>query len=282
MNLRFIGVVLLGLIACSGFAPSARADEERTLSIPIRATRNIVFREAEGEKVKADIYRPDNDTLCPSVILIHGGGWSAGDKWNMQDHARQLAQAGFVAVSINYRLAPRHLIHTQIDDCRAALRWWAEEADNHRADPKRLAVWGYSAGAHLSCLIAAKPEPDMPPIAAVIAGGAPCEFSSYPADNQFLSKVMGGTQREVPEVYRNVSPVTHANSQCPPTLFYHGTQDLIVPPKSSRMMFEELKKCGVETVYHEVEGQGHLTTFIDAAARKKAIEFLNQYLQSEN
>lgn len=251
---------------------------EPALSKPIQSTRNLVYREIEGEKVMADVFRPDNETVCPAVLLIHGGGWCSGDKWHMHDHARQLAQAGYVAVSINYRLAPRHLITEQIDDCRAALRWWAETAPKFHADPERIALWGYSAGAHLSCLIAAQPTADAPPIAAVVAGGAPCDFSNIPEDSEILSLVMGGSPRDLPDLYHKVSPIHFASRAHPPALFYHGTQDWIVPPKSSRLMFEKLKKYGVTTEYHRVVGQGHLTAFIDAQARIKAIKFLNQHL----
>ncbi len=252
------------------------------LSKPIQSTRDVVFREIAGEQIKADIFRPDDSSTCPAVLLIHGGGWSSGDKWNMHDHARELAQAGYVAVAINYRLAPRHLITEQIADCQVALRWWADNAKEYKADPQRIAVWGYSAGAHLSCLLAAKPAPDAPTISALVAGGAPCEFSNIPEDSQILALVMGGSRRDLPELYHDISPVNFASRNCPPTLFYHGSQDLIVPPKSSRLMFEQLKHFGVTTEYVPVDGQGHLTTFVDPVARTKAIAFLNQHLRSDH
>ncbi len=276
--LMFAPILLFSLIGQIGTLRAGEPD----LSKPIQSTRDVIFREVAGEKVRADVFRPADDSVYPAVVLIHGGGWSAGDKWNMHDHARELAQAGFVAVTINYRLAPRHLITEQIADCHAALRWWANSAGEYRADPKRIALWGYSAGAHLSCLIAAKPEPGAPPIAAVVAGGAPCEFSNVPEESQILALVMGGSRRDIPKLYHDISPVNFVTSQCPPMLFYHGTQDLIVPPKSSRLMFEQLKQCGVQTEYLQVPGQGHLTTFIDAPARVKAIEFLNQHLQADH
>jgi acetyl esterase/lipase len=241
-----------------------------------------VYRRIEGEKVTADIFRPANDEVCPAVLMIHGGAWSSGDKWHLHDHARELAQEGYVAISINYRLAPLHKITEQIEDCRAALDWVGKSAEKYNIDPKRIAIWGYSAGAHLACMLATQPNPDSPPVMAVVAGGAPCDFQNIPEDSSVLSLVMGGSRKQLPQLYHDVSPLNFANPKCPPTLFFHGSKDLIVPTATSRRMHDALKSCGVETEYVTIEDKGHLTTFIDGTARRKAIEFLNKHLSSDH
>jgi triacylglycerol lipase len=235
------------------------------------------MREIAGETLKADIYRPDDAAVHPLVVTIHGGAWSAGDKWHHQDHAREMAQAGFVTVSINYRLAPRYKIEDQIDDCRFALRWSVEQAPQWQADASRVCLWGYSAGAHLSALIATDPQPGEPPISAVVAGGAPCEFSFIPADSQVIAHVMGGTRAEIPDVYEQVSPLSHASRDDAPFFFFHGTQDLLVPQSSSRALHVRLLELQVESTYCSVEGSGHLMTFIDPHARRQAIAFMRKH-----
>ncbi len=84
--------------------------------LAIEEKKNLIYREVDGEQLAADIYRPKNSRGYPLVLLIHGGAWTAGDKWNLVLHARQIAQAGFVAVAINYRLAPKFKMRVQIDD----------------------------------------------------------------------------------------------------------------------------------------------------------------------
>ena len=84
--------------------------QRAALTRPSRSVRDVVYRQVDGEKVTADIFRPANDEICPAVLMIHGGAWSSGDKWHLHDHARELAQQGYVAISINYRLAPLHKI----------------------------------------------------------------------------------------------------------------------------------------------------------------------------
>jgi acetyl esterase/lipase len=247
---------------------------------PIRSQYDVTYRSIDGVNLQADVFWPKKDEKHPAVLLIHGGAWSSGDKWHMRDHARQLAQAGYVAATINYRLAPRHKIESQIEDCRAALKWLASQYD-YNVDSDRLGIWGYSAGAHLACLISYRKQEDEPTIGATIAGGTPCDFSNLPEDSQVLALVMGGSPREKPQLYHDIAPINFVSATCPPTFFFHGTKDFIVPPKGSRDMEQKLRECGVNTDYHAVEEQGHLVTFIDAAAKLKAIEFLNKHLKPD-
>lgn len=244
---------------------------------PIRAERNLVFRQVGDTAVTADLYRPDDEAIYPLVIVIHGGAWSAGDKWQVSDHARELAQAGFVALAINYRLAPAHLLPDQIDDCRTALQWAAQQASRWRADASRACLWGYSAGGHLSALLATRPQPNDPPICAVVAGGAPCDFEFIPPASAALAHVFGGTRAELPAVYQQASPIAHVSGDTPPIFFFHGEVDALVPAASSRRMHDQLRAVGVQSAHHLVPGRGHLLTFIDSSSRRLAIDFLRSH-----
>lgn len=283
MNVSQFNSKLLILALCAGylaaFQPVAWSDDAGSLRRPIRAATDLVFSEVDGEKVRADVFRPNNDELLPGVLMIHGGAWSAGDKWNMNDHARQLAQAGYVAVSINYRLAPQFKYPAQIDDCRAALRWLHQIAPEYKIDPERVGVYGYSAGGHLAALLATDPIEGLPRVKVAVLGGAPCDFEFLPEDSRVLSHVLGGTRKQNPQVYKNASPLTYCSSDDCPTFFFHGNADLIVPPAASRIMYDKLKELGVETKFHWIEKQGHLVTFMHPEARQAALTFLDQHLK---
>ncbi len=244
------------------------------ISRPIRAERDSIFRRVDGEAIHADMFRPDDEAIYPLVIVIHGGAWSAGDKWNVADHARELAQAGFVAVAINYRLAPAHPLPEQISDCRAALVWAVSQAERWRADPRRVCLWGYSAGGHLASLLATAPLPNDPAVCAVVAGGAPCDFEFLSRDSTALAHVLGGTREQIPDVYLQASPMEHATAEAPPFFFFHGETDALVPPSCSRRMYARLRELQVESEYHLVPARGHFMTFIDPQSRRLAIDFL--------
>ena len=278
------GASLLALVVVSTAIGGGQARAEtrgegrNSREKPIESERNLVYAEVNGVKLKGDVFRPADDQVYPIVLMIHGGAWSSGDKWHVHDHARELAQAGFVAVCINYRLAPLHPFPAQIEDCRTALRWAVEQAPKWKGDPQRVAVWGSSAGAQLAGLLVTRPEPQDPKCWAAVLGGAPCEFSFIPEASPVLAPVMGGSRKECPDVYKNASPLEFANERVCPTFFFHGTSDIIVPARSSQLMHDKLLELGVTTKYHQVDGMGHLLTFIDPESRRLAIEFLQSHL----
>jgi acetyl esterase/lipase len=263
-------------------AQKMKAEDPRSPLRPIRALRGLEFQAADGSTLKADVFRPADDAIYPMVLMIHGGAWSSGDKWNLHNHCHEMAQAGFVAVAINYRLAPLHRYPAQLEDARAALKWASQRASDWQGDSSRMAVWGYSAGAQLAGLLISDPQPEEPKLWAAVLGGAPCEFSFVPETSLVLVPVMGGTRKENPDAYRKASPLEFATEHVCPTFFFHGTTDLIVPQTSSQAMYDRLREMKVACEYCSVEGHGHLATFFDSTARKRAIEFLIKHLPASH
>src|SRR5262249_33053417 len=92
-------------------------------------------------------------TPRPGVLLIHGGGWQDGDKELYSAICQVLAQHGFVAATMNYRLAPAHTWPAQLVDAQLAVRWLRHSARDLMLDPTRLCAFGDSAGAHLSLFL---------------------------------------------------------------------------------------------------------------------------------
>ena len=267
----------LAICDAQSISQSVAQELASEIARPIRTQRDLTFRRVAGEAITADMFRPDDEARYPLVIVIHGGAWSAGNKWQVRDHARELAQAGFVAVAINYRLAPAHRLSEQVDDCRAGLVWAASQADAWKADASRVCLWGYSAGGHLASLLATDPQPGEPTICAVVAGGAPCDFEFLSLDSPGLVHVLGGTRAQIPDVYLQASPIEHVTAETPPFFLFHGESDALVPPSCSQRMYERLREMHVESDYHLVPKRGHLLTFIDPQSRRLAIEFLRAH-----
>src|SRR6185312_16329435 len=71
----------------------------------------------------------------------------------MQGTIEVLARRGYVAVSPDYRLAPRDHFPAQIEDCKAVVRWLRANAEKYHINPQRIGAFGFSAGAHLACLL---------------------------------------------------------------------------------------------------------------------------------
>ncbi len=274
---------LFGFLQSSAIGAAYDENPEGKSTIGIRVDRDVPFHQMGSLKISGDVYRPksgEGDGKLPIVLMIHGGGWVAGDKWNLADHARELTQHGFIAVSINYRLAPKSQWPAQIDDCRAAVQWIAREAEAWNGDLDRLAVWGYSAGAQLAALLAYDPRPESPPIRCCVLGGTPADLSYIPEDSRVLAGLFGGTRRQFPDRYEQASPITYVGKHCPPSFLFHGTEDILVPYDVARRLYARLEASDIEAEWFEVPKQGHLVTFFHASPRQASIEFLKRHLSN--
>jgi len=276
---------LAGQSADVKILPDATEGQPTPVSVPrskLQVQKDLVFHEVADEEVAADFYRPAGDRVLPLVVMIHGGGWISGDKWNVIDHAKELARNGMAVLAINYRLAPDHRYPAQLEDCRKALAWAAQRASDWSVDCDRVGLWGYSAGGQLASMLATDaPETHPVKIRCLVAGGAPNDLTYIPEQSNVLAMVFGGSRKELPEVYKNASPIYRLNAQCPPALLFHGTKDLLVPFDTSVRFQERAKEVGVDCELIPIEGQGHLVTFLHPKGRSSAIEFLSKYLKAE-
>jgi acetyl esterase/lipase len=114
--------------------------------------RDIPYDKAHERQV-LDVYSPKGAKNLPVVFWIHGGGWQAGDKKDVQLKPQAFMDKGFVFVATNYRLLPTVEIAAIFRDIAKSIRWVHDHIAEHGGDPKRLFVMGHSAGAQLAALI---------------------------------------------------------------------------------------------------------------------------------
>ncbi|HJZ89533.1 MAG TPA: alpha/beta hydrolase [Gemmataceae bacterium] len=115
--------------------------------------RDIPYANPAHELQVLDVYSPKGAKDLPVVFWIHGGGWQAGDKKDVQLKPQAFTDKGFVFVSINYRLLPTVDMGTIVRDVAKAAHWVHDHIAEYGGDPKRLLVMGHSAGAQLAALI---------------------------------------------------------------------------------------------------------------------------------
>jgi len=285
------------------FHAESRRDTATVAGGDVRVLRDQRYGEGSDSQGSCDVYLPVGDRPSagwPGVIVLHGGGWTMGDKWTTRSYARALAQHGFVAININYRLAPTHQFPAQVDDVREALVWTAAQADRFAVDLSRLGLFGYSAGGHLSVLVGlladepiavqraasgwADDDPrweQIPAIRAVCAGGPPCDFRDLPPSNTTLAYFLGGSRAEKPEVYRNASPTAHTSAGDPPVQIIHGEADALVPAAASRALAAALLTHGVSCRYELIPRQGHLLTFLHPKTQSTMLQFFLDMLKDD-
>ena len=200
---------------------------------------------------KMDVYFPNyHDSATAVVILIHGGGWVAGNKNNWsREIINNITQQGFAVSAINYRYADGDFNH-QMQDVQMALEHIGNKANDWKICGNKFALIGGSAGAHLSLLYAHAFD-TAHLVKAVVSMAGPTDmgdsvFQQY-AKNYLIGFVfeqfLGATEQNNPQVYRDASPVFY-HSQVP-TLLIHGSLDNLVPPTHSQMMFDSLHFYGI-------------------------------------
>ena len=116
----------------------------------------------------------------PALVFFHGGGWTIGDLDTHDIVCRTLAnKARCAVVAVDYRMGPEHKFPAALEDCLAATRWVAEQAQALGIDAARIAVGGDSAGGNLAAVVA---------VTLRDAGGPPLVFQAlvYPATDQRL------------------------------------------------------------------------------------------------
>src|SRR3954463_10561651 len=231
-TLKFV-VLSCGLLF--GMASLCRAAEPT-----VDVLRNQVFVERDSGPLTADVYRPRGAGPFPGMLVVHGGAWRMGARADLASLAYKLAEHGYTAVAIDYRLAPTYKFPAQIYDCQAAVRWMRAHADELKIDPTRIGGFGYSAGGHLVTLLGTLDdkelrEPGLPADApsarlqVVVAGGAPCDFRVLPGDSNRVAFWIGGTRNNIPKEYPPPAPASFTTADAPPMYFFHGQQDLLVP-----------------------------------------------------
>lgn len=251
----------------------------------------IVYGHADGQRLWLDADVPDGDGPYPVVILVHGGGWSSGDKrGDIKPILGALTDAKFTLFSIDYRLAPKYRWPACFEDVQTAIRWAKAHAAEFKGDPKRIAILGYSAGGHLVCLAAVLAQEDTR-VQAVV-GLAP------PTDLDLDVKLRGGglslalqklldhpktPDERVMKALYDMSPVNYVKPGLPPFLIIHGDADTAAPYQETVNFVSRLRQCDVPyelvTIHRATHSMRKWETF-DPQYRQKLVAWLNTTLAS--
>jgi acetyl esterase/lipase len=248
---------------------------------------NIVYSTPDGEALALNIARPKVESgMRPAVLCIHGGGFRAGKRESYDTLCMKLAEKGFVAATITYRLAPKHQFPAAVHDCKAAVRWLRANANKYKIDPAKFGVTGGSAGGHLAQFLgvtAHVPQfegtggnPDQSShVACVVNVYGPSDFTkSYGKSvdaHEVLPLWFGGNLET--EFKRHIigSPLYWVTPDAAPTLCIHGTDDKYVAHEQAVWLIDKLKAATVDAKLLTLEGAGHGFKGADAETADKAL-----------
>jgi acetyl esterase/lipase len=106
----------------------------------------------------ATLYQPQGQGPFPMLLGVHGGAWNTGSRSELELFGQELAAAGILVSTIDFRLAPDHPYPAQVQDVHYACRWLKLHAAELNGDPTRVGVIGASSGGHTSLLCATRPN----------------------------------------------------------------------------------------------------------------------------
>ena len=261
----------------------------------VNFAEDVLYAKLGGQPQYLDVAWPKSGSSHPLVVAIHGGGWNSGDKVALRSTILALANAGYTAASVNYRLLDKtcppdggtcnvscdggvgtcytNKFPAQIQDVRCSVRWLRANAATYGIDPARVAALGTSAGGHLAALIGNASD------VGALDGDGLCSslaqdvrvkaavsyfpitdvtnFSASSSLGKGMPHFLGVTTVPGSPAAALASPITHIDSNDPPVLLVHGTADTTVPVSHSRNFLAGLRDAGVPATLVEVPDAGH-------------------------
>ncbi|HUT92740.1 MAG TPA: alpha/beta hydrolase [Thermoguttaceae bacterium] len=302
-------VVLLTLVPCTAARCQQPGKQKpksaaKTPVIPenVVLESNVQYGNAGGRALVLDVVRPREagEKPRPAIVFVHGGGWSGGNKESAVGSLIPFASTGnYFCATVEYRLSGEAIWPAQIQDCKAAVRWLKANAKKYNIDPKRIGVWGGSAGGHLVSMLGLTGGvrelegdggwPDQSSrVACVVDFCGPSDFPSIAkvkADagrNAYgpVSKLLGGPVEENEELAKAASPLSYVSKDAPPFLIVHGTADNTVPLAQAESLYEALKISGADATFVKIEGGGHGIRGIEVLNRVR--NFFDKHLLGRN
>ena len=289
---------LIGTAFSLVLATSAFAQKPPTVPDDVTFESGIEYTNPDDTHLQLNMARPKSgDGPFPAVICIHGGGFRAGSREGYNALCIKLAQHGYVAMTVSYRLAPKHQFPAAIHDVKAAVRWARANAAKYKIDPDRIGTTGGSAGGHLAQFLAVTSDvkqfegtggnPNVSSkVACVVNVYGPSDFTKSYGKSVDAAEVLplwlGGNLQTAKAKHIAASPLNWVTPHAAPTLCIHGTEDKYVAHEQAVWMIDRLKACGVEAELLTLEGAGHGFKGKDAEAAEKAlIAFFDKKLKAK-
>lgn len=235
---------------------------------------DVVYGRGGDTELKLDLFDSNvrSKSPRPAIVFIHGGGWAAGDKDQFHAQCAYLAaQFGMLAVSIKYRLSQVAPFPAAVQDAKCAMRWVRANAAAFGVDPNRVAVAGSSAGGHLAGMVALSHgvlelegtgghEAFSSHADAAILINAALDLESRARSEVATERMLqfiGGTYKEIPEVYRRASPTLYVGPKAPPALILHGANDETIKCSQAVDLRDAYHRANAHAEIEIYPGVGH-------------------------
>jgi acetyl esterase/lipase len=255
-----------------------------------RIVPNMTYLTASNWDAKLDLYVTRTpDKPLPTLIWIHGGGWTGGTKESASSIPAYLAM-GMNVVNVEYRLARVAQAPAAVEDCRCALRWVIQHAKEYGIDANRIVVAGGSAGGHLALTTGMLPAsagldrqcpgPDNLKVAAIVNWYGISDVNELldGPDMKPYAVTWLGSAPDREQIAKRVSPLSYVRAGLPPVLTIHGDADPTVPYTQSVRLHKALADAGVPNELMTIPGGRHGFECCTPADRVNAYARIREFL----
>ncbi len=303
MRRRVVTAVAAGLLALTlaGCAAGGSAPDVEGTTIPqprvldLKGFRNVVERHdvtyagRGGTARSLNVCEPSKKATSDraAIVVVHGGSWRAGDKNNPEWNGvcQWLGSAGFVAFSIDYRLAPGYPFPDGLHDVQAAVEWVRRNAEKYHVDPERIGAFGGSAGGNLVAMLGTSGHGSRHTgsrVAAVAELSGPADLTKRGDElSDFMPLQLAYLKcRAISDcpAARRASPIYQVDVSDPPFFVGHSIDERI-PLSQSEAFVSELRKHGVDTTFVTVKGTLHSIAMLGPDMRRRIVAFFNDKLE---
>ena len=267
---QVFSIMLILLNALMGWRASAQPAQA--------APERITYDSDEPTQQRLDVYLPSTGQApYPTVFMIHGGGFVSGGLTTLAPLARKMQAEGYAVVNITYRLIPRWLHPSAVEDSFCALAWMAAHADDYGLDMERVFLLGESAGGYLvTGLASADADPYLTHcewslsdimLRGVVAYYPLVDYTAedfQPIGGGLALSLINGTNwwegiltDEFQDEAASLSVLPDITGDEPPFLIIHGERDSLVPVSQSMLLQDALQKVDVPVETLIIAGADH-------------------------
>ena len=266
---KLLMLSVLSIVSAPARAQDSSLAWAARLETEYRVVPNITYLTLSNYEAKLDLYVTRTpDKPLPTLIWIHGGGWTGGVKETSMGIPAYLAM-GMNVVNVEYRLARTALAPAAVEDCRCALRWVIQNAKQYGIDVNRLVVAGGSAGGHLALTTGMLPAsagldrqcpgPDNLKVAAIVNWFGIADVNELLDGPNMKPYAVAwlGNLRDRDQIAKRVSPINYVRPGLSPILTIHGDLDPTVPYSQSVRLHKALADAGVPNELMTMAGGKH-------------------------
>jgi acetyl esterase len=241
----------------------------------------ITYKQIDTVRLHLFVYKPDcfkESEKYPAIVFFFGGGWNNGSTTQFEVMAKHCASKGMFSVLVDYRVKTTHgtTPFEALKDAKTAIRYLRKNAEGLGIDPQKIVASGGSAGGHLAAACYTNET--------INESTDPLSISSKPDVLVLFNPVIDNSKdgygyERIKDKFPEFSPLYNIKKGFPPTIFFLGTNDKLIPVSTAEMFKSKIEAVGSRCDLHLYEGAEH-GFFNSQKYRTLLIPVVDEFLES--